>query len=389
MKKVVILGSTGSIGQRALQVARALPHALRPVALAVGARYKDALAQAEEFGIRHIAVADEAAADRCRAVAPAGMTIYAGAAGVEELAALPGADIVLSAMVGIAGLPPVLAALRQGTDVALANKEVLVAGGHLVEPLLEESGARLLPVDSEHNALFQCLDRGGWDTVRQRGRDVRRLLLTASGGPFRDRPDVDFNTVSREEVLNHPRWDMGPKVTVDSASMMNKGLEIMEARWLFAIPVERIDVVVHRESIVHSMVEFVDGGLLAQLSIPDMRFAIQHALTYPQRLDGALPVLDVARLGALHFEAPDEARFPCLALAREAARCGGSMPVVLNAANEIAVAAFLAGKLPFAGIWKVVEAVMHRHERLDDPTYELVMEVDRWAREQANEVCAP
>lgn len=286
------------------------------------------------------------------------------------------ADIVVCAVVGMAGLGPVLAALGNGTDVALATKEVLVAAGHVVRKACAATGARLLPVDSEHSAIFQCLS--GSDSGA-----VRRLLLTASGGPFGNRPEVDLGSVTIEEVLDHPRWDMGPKVTVDSATLMNKGLEIMEAHWLFDVPVENIEVVVHPESIVHSLVEFVDGSLMAQLTVPDMRFAIQYALTYPDRCDGGLPGTDIVEVGPLHFGRPDADRFPCLALARRAARVGGTMAAVLNAANEVAVNGFLAGRIPFPAIWETVEAVMDDHDPVEDPDLDTILEADSWARRRA------
>ena len=400
MKRVVILGSTGSIGENALRVVSELSSHLRVVGLAANRNYERVLEQAQQLGVRHVAIADPEMAQRCRAEAPHGMAVSEGAPGLSHLAALPDADIVLCAVVGMAGLSPVLAAVTHGKDVALATKEVLVAAGHLVMQACRKHGVSLLPVDSEHSAIFQCLDgrgaggsdkaggRDGSDACTADGAGVARLVLTASGGPFAGRPEVDFDTVTVEEALNHPRWDMGRKVTVDSATLMNKGLELMEAHQLFGIPVDRIDVVVHPESIVHSMVEFVDGSLMAQMSVPDMRFAIQHALTYPVRMDGGLPKLDLAEIGALQFRAPEPERFPCLGLAREAARHGGSLPAVLNAANEIAVQRFCDGDIPFSGIWEIVGRVMAAHEVVKSPNLADVMTADRWAREKAGEtVC--
>lgn len=375
-KKVVILGSTGSIGENALKVVAALPDRLEVIGIASRTSHARLLEQARHFGVKQIAVADPEAAAACQAAAPHGIAVRAGNEGVESLAAMPEADIVVCAMVGMAGLTSVLAALRQGTDVALATKEVLVAAGGLVMDTAAKHGARLLPVDSEHSAIFQCME----------GRDpksVRRLILTASGGPFAGRHDVDFDTVTAAAALKHPRWNMGRKVSVDSATLMNKGLEVIEAHWLFGIPFDRIDVIMHPESIVHSLVEFVDGSVLAQLSPPDMRFAIQYALTCPERFDTGLSALDLAHLGSLTFRAPDPIRFPCLGLARHAAVTGGTLPAVMNAANEIAVSRFLDGTLTFSGIWHTVEAVMAAHATRPRPTLDLIVDADRWSRAEA------
>jgi 1-deoxy-D-xylulose-5-phosphate reductoisomerase len=306
--------------------------------------------------------------------------LMSGATGVEDLAALPDADLVLCAMVGMAGLKPVLAALKQGTDVAIATKEVLVAAGAMVMSCARRNKARLLPVDSEHSAIFQCLEG-------KPSSSIRRLILTASGGPFGANRTIDFDKVTASQALKHPRWNMGPKVSIDSATLMNKGLEIMEAHWLFGIPYDRIDVVIHPESIIHSMVEFIDGSVIAQLSPPDMRFAIQHALTWPERAEGGLPRLDFATLGALHFDTPDLTRFPCLGLARKAAITGGTMPCVLNAANEIAVQAFLNNIITFSGIWHTVEAVMMRHTVIPKPTFAQIIATDHWSRQEAERLC--
>jgi 1-deoxy-D-xylulose-5-phosphate reductoisomerase len=375
-KNIVILGSTGSIGESALRVAAAFPDRFRIIGLAAQTKVERLLEQARLFAVERVAVADSKAAQHAAQLAPTGLAVLAGPEGLEELAALPEADIVLAAVVGMAGLRPVLAALQRGTCVALATKEVLVAAGHKVTAASRASGARILPIDSEHSAVFQCL--GGQDADR-----VRRLMLTASGGPFAHNPRIDLEKVTVTEALKHPRWNMGRKVTVDSATMMNKGLEIIEAHWLFGVPFDRIEVVMHPESIVHSMVEFQDGNVLAQLSVSDMRFAIQLALTWPERMDGKLPVLDLARLGTLHFSAPDEKRFPCLNLARAAARAGGTMPVILNAANEVAVQEFLNGKLSFPGIWRTVEKALERHTALADPELPDILAADRWARAEA------
>jgi 1-deoxy-D-xylulose-5-phosphate reductoisomerase len=377
LRKIVILGSTGSIGQSTLRVCAALPEHFEVIGLAAASRIEPLIDQARAHGVKTIAVADVLAARQAAEKAP-DLTVWSGPEGIERMAAGEGIDTVVCALVGMAGLRPVLAALERGTDVALATKEVLVAAGGRVTGLARRTGAHLLPVDSEHSAIFQCLQ--GQPMER-----VRRLVLTASGGPFAARADIDFEKVTVAEALNHPRWNMGKKVTVDSATLMNKGLEIMEAHWLFDIPLDRIEVLIHPESIVHSLVEFIDGSMLAQMSPPDMRYAIQYALTWPDRFDGGLPTLDLAKVGPLHFSAPDPARFPGLILARSAAATGGTLPAVLNAANEEAVALFLAGRIPFAGIWRTVATVMDRHHSLPDPELDAILEADRWARSAVRE----
>ncbi|MDX9867103.1 MAG: 1-deoxy-D-xylulose-5-phosphate reductoisomerase [Kiritimatiellia bacterium] len=392
MRSVVILGSTGSIGENALRVIGAQPGALRVAGLSTRTRITRVLDQALRFHVPVVAVADGNAAREAEALArPHGIEVWPGEEGVAALAALPEADTVLCALVGLAGLGPVLAAIRAGHDVALATKEVLVAAGELVMRRRAAAGVRMLPVDSEHSALFQCLQAPGFppacvrdaaDASRIEER-VARFALTASGGPFAARKETDFDRVTPEEALAHPRWDMGRKVTIDSATMMNKGLEILEARWLFNLPVAKIDVVIHPESVVHSMVTFADGATLAQLSVPDMRFPIQYALTWPERLTADLPRLDLARMGRLTFAEPDTARFPCLRLAREAAQAGGTAPAALNAADEVAVEAFLSGAIPFSGIARTVEAVMARHDSKACAGLETIFEADAWARRQA------
>jgi len=393
MKRLVILGSTGSIGENALKVAAALPDRLRVVGLSAHGRAGRLMEQARQFGVSRVALADPARADEARRLAAPGTRLLVGGEGVAELAALPEADIVLCGLVGMSGLKPVLAALQARHDVALATKEVLVSAGELVMAERQRQGVRILPVDSEHSALFQCLHGAACTAACVRTPSpaarletgLRRLLLTASGGPFAGTPGRDLETVTPAQALAHPRWSMGRKVTIDSATMMNKGLEIMEAHWLFDMPVDRIDVVIHPESVVHSLVEFVDGTMLAQLAPADMRYAIQHALLWPERVDAGLPPLALSDLARLHFHAPDEGRFPCLRLARAAAVAGRSCPAVLNAANEVAVAAFLDGRIGFADIGRTVERVLQSHapvavERIDD-----VLAVDAWARRAAGE----
>ncbi|MDP6491488.1 MAG: 1-deoxy-D-xylulose-5-phosphate reductoisomerase [Kiritimatiellia bacterium] len=380
MKNVVVLGSTGSIGENALRVARALPDRLRIVGLAVQRNTDRVLEQAREFGVEHVAVSDPAAAQRCAAELPKGVTLHAGPEGLVELAMLADADIVLCSVVGLAGLPPVLAAVEQGTDVALATKEVLVGAGQRVMQICEQTGARLLPVDSEHSGLFQCLSGHTAD-----GAGVRRMILTASGGPFRNQPGVDFDQVTASDALAHPTWSMGPKVTIDSATLMNKGLELIEAHWFFGVPFNRLDVIVHPQSIVHAMIEFADGNSVAHMTRPDMRFAIQYALTWPDRCEGGLPALDLESLDGLTFEAPDRKRFPCLDLAVAAGEAGGTTTAVLNAANEVAVERFLAGEILFSGIWRLVESALSDHKRIDDPDLDAIMAADQWARAYARE----
>lgn len=378
MKKIVILGSTGSIGESALRVVAALPAHFQVIGLAAHRNGPRLLEQAQQFGVKNVAVVDPDAARACAARAD-GVAVESGPEGLARIAALENADLVLCAVVGMAGLKPVIAALECGHTVALATKEVLVAAGRMVTAISRRRNAPLLPVDSEHSAIFQCLQG-------QRAADVRRLLLTASGGPFAHRPELNLDTVTVAEALKHPRWNMGRKVTVDSATLMNKGLELMEARWLFDKPLACIDVLIHPESIVHSIVEFTDGAMLAQMSPPDMRFAIQYALTYPARIDGGLAPLDLAEKGALHFRHPDPKRFPCLRLAREAGLAEGTMPAVLNAANETGVKLFLDGRIRFSGIWHTVEEVMRRHQNGRDPALEEILEADRWARVTAEQV---
>lgn len=378
-KRIVILGSTGSIGESALKVVEQLHDRLEVAGLAARRSTGRLFEQAARFGARTVAVADPASAAEAAARVPAGMKMLSGPEGVEELAAMDGADIVLAATVGMSGLKPVLAALGRGRDVALATKEVLVAAGELVIGESARTGARLIPVDSEHSAIFQCLGAAAPDKVHS-------IVLTASGGPFANRPGVDFDRVTVAEALKHPRWNMGSKVTIDSATMMNKGLELMEARWLFGLPMDRMEVLVHPESIVHSLVQFVDGSLFAQLSLSDMRYAIQYALTWPDRVEGNLPHLDLAAIGRLHFSRPDANRFPCLGLACAAAAAGGTMPAVLNAANEIAVERFLAGELAFSGIWRVVERVMNEHAAVPRPALDAILCADAWARARAREL---
>lgn len=350
MKRLAILGSTGSIGTSTLDVVARFPDRFEVVALAAGRNLELAAEQARRFRPRLLATADEEGARRLRAELP-GIEVLTGEAGRVAVATHPDATAVVGALVGALGLVPTWRALELGKDVLLANKETLVVAGALVVDLARRTGARILPIDSEHNALHQALRAGAPEAVR-------RLVLTASGGPFRTFSAAEIEHVTVEQALAHPTWRMGAKITVDSATMMNKGLEIIEAHHLFGVEEARIDVVVHPESRVHSLVEFVDGTLIAQLSVNDMRFPILYALAYPDRLPSPIGFLDLVEVGALTFEPADEGRFPALRLAREALRAGGGMPAVMNAANEVAVGAFLARALRFVDIARVVEEVM-------------------------------
>jgi len=342
-RRIVLLGATGSIGESTLKVVREHPDRLELIGLAAGRQGEHLAAIAREFGVRETCLFSEE-----------------GVEGLERLATLPEADIVLVATTGTVALRPTLAALAAGKDIALANKETLVVGGHLVMAAARRHGGRVFPVDSEHNAIFQCLEGNS-----AHGH-IRRLLLTASGGAFRDTPLAELERVAPEDALRHPNWSMGPKVTVDSATMANKGLEMIEARWLFDVRPEQIDVVVHPQSIVHSMVEYRDGSILAQLSPPSMTFAIQHILLYPDRAPGVVETLDFRQALSLEFLPPDEERFPCLRLAREALAAGGFFPAAFNAANEVAVAAFIRKALPFLAIPKVISHVLE-HATADLP----------------------
>ena len=381
-KKVVLLGSTGSIGRSTLEVARLLPERIELVGLAANGSVEALAVQVRETGVKHVALCDASRIGQLRALVPDDVVILAGPEGLAELATLEEADMVLVAIVGIAGLQPTLAAIEAGKDLAVASKEILVMAGEIVTAAAERKGVKLLPVDSEHNAIFQCLDghRGG-------GKEVSRLILTASGGPFRTWPAEQLAEVTLAQALKHPTWEMGRKITIDSATLFNKGLEMIEARWLFGIGMERIDVVVHPQSIVHSMVEFIDGSVLAQLSRTDMCFPIQYALTWPERLAGGLKPLDFAALAKLEFEAPRDADFPALGLAREAGLTGGTLPAVFNAANEVAVDAFIAGAIRFPDIWRVVGETMHAHDVAAASSLEAVIAADGWARRTAGVAC--
>ena len=377
-RRVVLLGSTGSIGTSTLNVARELPEHIEIVALAAAGNIAKLAAQVRATGVRHVALYDDSKEAALRALLPMDVKIHIGAEGLDTLATLAGADIVLVAIVGTAGLHPALAAIEAGKDLAIASKEILVMAGEVVTAAARRRGVTLLPVDSEHNAIFQCLDghRGG-------EAEVARLVLTASGGPFRRLPAGQLAAVTPQQALQHPTWNMGPKITIDCATLFNKGLEMIEARWLFGIGMERIEVVIHPQSIIHSMVEFTDGSVLAQLSRADMCFPIQYALTWPRPVRGGLQALDFNTLKQLDFEAPRDGDFPALGLARRAGLTGGTLPAVFNAANEVAVAAFRAGQIPFPAIWQCVAAVMDQHRVQPSSTLEAVVDADHWARQAA------
>ena len=380
MKNIAILGSTGSIGRSALQVVEQFPDRLQVVALAAG-RNIDLLAeQIQRFRPRLAAVFDlQLAEDLTSRLQPGiEVEVVSGSQGYQQVASCAEAEMILSSMVGAAGLIPTLSAIRAGKDVALANKETLVMAGALVMGEVRRSQVELLPVDSEHNAIFQAMEG-------HRREDLKRILLTASGGPFLNMPKEQLESVTPTQALAHPNWAMGPKISIDSATLMNKGLEVIEAKWLFDVPVEKIDVHVHPQSIVHSMVEYVDGSVIAQMGIPDMRIPIAYALAYPERLELDLPRLDFFTVQTLTFQEPDLNRFPCLKLAFAACKAGGTMPAVLNAANEVAVQAFLDNRIPFSGIPKLVNQAMEEHAL--DPAAELeaILEADVWARRRTEE----
>lgn len=380
MKRLVILGSTGSIGVSTLEIVAGQPGLFQVVALTAGRNLSLLEEQITRFHPDVVAVPDRLNAQRLKQrIGDRGPEVLYGMDGLIACATASNADMVVSAIVGAAGLEPTLAAIEAGKDIALANKETLVIAGELVMAAVAKSGGKLFPVDSEHSAIFQSLEG-------HRKEDVRRLILTASGGPFHNWSIDDLHGVTAEDALAHPNWNMGRKITIDSATMMNKGLEVIEAHWLFELPVDRIAVHIHPESIVHSMVEYVDGAVIAQLGIPDMKTPIAYALSYPERLALDLPPLDLCRMGTLHFATPDSHCFPCLDLAYEAIRRGGTTPAVLNAANELAVDAFLQGRAGFLDIPRVISAVLDQHACQALAGLEAVLAADAWARRTARQV---
>jgi len=377
-KRVVILGATGSIGESALKVARDIPERMEIVGLAAKSNAQKLAAAANEVRPEAVCLVDETQFDVLRRALEYEPRILSGEAGLLEIACLTNVDMVLVAIVGTGGLRPALAAIKAGKDLAVASKEILVMAGEIVMREARGKSVHVLPVDSEHNAIFQCLEG-------KQPADVRRIILTASGGPFRETPRTAFDSITPEQALKHPTWNMGPKITIDSATLFNKGLEMIEAHWLFGVEMKRVEVVIHPQSIVHSMVEFTDGSTLAQLSYSNMCFPIQYAVTWPDRVPNSLPPLDFSKLSKLEFSTPRYDDFPALNLARRAGEIGGTLPAVMNAANEIAVAAFLDRKVRFPEIWGIVEQVMNQHPPVAHPDLDAILGADQWARAQAQE----
>ena len=378
MKKLSILGSTGSIGQQTLEVVSLYPDQFEVVALAAGSNLALMEEQVRRFSPRLVSLETKDAADQLALRLkdhPVPLQVEWGSQGLLAVATHPESNLILSAVVGAVGLPPTLEAIRAGKDIALANKEAMVMAGELIMGEAARRGVQILPVDSEHSAIFQCLEG-------RRKEDLRRIILTASGGPFRNLPSEQFSEITPERALNHPSWSMGRKITIDSSTLMNKGLEVIEAKWLFDLHIDQIDVLVHPQCVIHSMVEFVDGSVLAQLAITDMQVPILYALSYPHRLPSQRGTLDFSRLSPLTFEELDEDRFPCFAYACEAARVGGSMPAVLNAANEKAVSLFLKKKIPYTAIPLLIRRALDSHKPGPVKDLEDILEVDRKVRQQ-------
>ena len=380
MKRLTVIGSTGSIGQNTLRVVEHLSHRFQIFALAANSAARQLAEQAAALHPTVVAIGDAGRVDefqqRCRELQVSIPEIVTGESGLRKITSAADVDIVVSAAVGAAGIQPTYTAVASGKTVALANKEAMVIAGELLRKTAASTGARIIPVDSEHSALDQCLRSG------QRA-EVRRLILTASGGPFRDTPHDRFSSITPEEALKHPTWKMGKRITVDSATLMNKGLEVIEARWLFDIPAEKIDIMVHPQSVMHSMVEFVDGSVVGQLGTADMRQPIQYALTYPERLSSPVPPLDWNLVSRLDFMQPDRRKFPCISLAYRAIEAGGTAPAVLNAADEIAVEAFLNRKISFSDIPKLIAGTLEAHKPNKADRLETIIEADTWARKYA------
>ena len=414
-KRVVILGATGSIGESALKVARDIPERMEIVGLAANRNAEKLAEAANKVRPESVCLVDETKIDILRKALDYEPRIFAGEEGLREIACLTNGEMVLVAIVGTGGLRPTLAAIEAGKDLAVASKEILVMAGEIVMREARENGVHVLPVDSEHNAIFQCLEgkvgqkqkhpTSNSESFREQAiehpmskaggsglgvrcsmfdvSDVRRIILTASGGPFRETHAKEFDDLTPEEALKHPTWNMGPKITIDSATLFNKGLEMIEAHWLFGVEMKRVEVVIHPQSIVHSMVEFADGSTLAQLSYSDMCFPIQYAVTWPYRVPNTLPPLDFSKLSKLEFFTPRYSDFPALNLARRAGEAGGTLPAVMNAANEVAVAAFLDRRVSFPSIWQIVEEVMNRHASVAHPDLDAILQADQWARAAA------
>src|SRR5438128_8743516 len=399
-KRVVVLGATGSIGDSALKVARDIPERMEVVGLAANSNAEKLAKAANEVRPQSVCLVDKSKIEKLHGALEYKPQIFAGEEGLREIACLTNADMVLVAIVGTGGLRPALAAIEAGKDLAVASKEILVMAGEIVMREARDNGVHVLPVDSEHNSIFQCLEgkfsgNGKRPTLKAERpisksessafdvSDVRRIILTASGGPFRETPRTDFDAITPEQALKHPTWNMGRKITIDSATLFNKGLEMIEAHWLFGVEMKRVEVVIHPQSIVHSMVEFSDGSVLAQLSHSDMCFPIQYAVTWPDRVPNTLPPLDFSKLSKLEFFPPRYSDFPALNIARRAGAIGGTLPAVMNAANEIAVAAFLDRRVRFPDIWQIVEEVMNRHTPVAHPDLDAILEADQWARAEA------
>ena len=367
MRKIVLLGSTGSIGTQTLDVVRNNPKELEVVGLAANSRVKEVEAQIREFHPSYVCMHEaDAAKELQEKISDTGIKVLSGMEGLLELVSVPEADTVLTAVVGMIGIQPTIRAIESGKDIALANKETLVCAGHIIMPLVKKMGVQMLPVNSEHSAIFQSLNGEPRDKVE-------KILLTASGGPFRGKTRQELENMTAADALKHPNWDMGPKVTIDSSSLVNKGLEVMEARWLFDVDLDKIQVLVHPQSIVHSGVQFTDGAVIAQLGVPDMKLPIQYALFYPDRRPMAEKRLDLFELGSLTFEKPDVETFRGLKLAYDAARAGGSMPTVFNAANEMAVKRFLKGDIRYLEIYDMIEEAMEHHQKVEDPDVQAIL----------------
>lgn len=377
MKKLTILGSTGSIGTQTLDVIHHNPEAFEVQGLAAGNNIELLVAQAKQFRPKVVCVSTKSLADEVKPQLPVGTRIFYGEEGLIEIAAATDADTVVTAIMGSRGLNATLAAINAGKHIGLANKETLVTAGHIVMKQAIAKGVQILPIDSEHSAIFQCMNG-------ENRTEVKAITLTASGGSFRDRTRDELEGVTVTEALNHPNWSMGAKITIDSATMANKGLEVIEAHWLFNLNYDQIRVLLHPESVIHSYVEFVDNSIVAQLGLPDMRVPIQYALTYPNRRPTPTDSLNLAEFGALHFREMDYERYPCLRMAFDSGRAGLSAPTVFNAANEIAVARFLEGQISFLDIERVIEGVLNRHQIVNVPDVDAIAEVDVWARKEAS-----
>ncbi len=374
-KRISILGSTGSIGRQTLEVVDRFPEKFEVVALAAGSNVDEIVRQSLKYKPKLVSIGKPEDVQKIKPLVSEETIVRFGIEGMVEAAVLEEVDVVVTSVTGTLGLLPTIEAIKAGKDIALANKETLVAAGDLVMALVKEKGVKIFPVDSEHSAIFQSLNG-------EKRPDVNKLILTASGGPFRNKSSKELINIRPEDALRHPNWSMGRKITIDSATLMNKGLEVIEARWLFGIDFQKIDVVIHPQSIIHSMVEFVDGSVIGQMGLPDMKLPIQYALSYPDRWENGFPKLDLLQIGKLTFERPRTEVFPALPLAFEAGRLGGTMPAVMNAANEIAVELFLAGHIGFVKIVELIENVMGKHTLIKVPDLNGILESDRWAREE-------